>query len=213
MNALVLCDDFWHPAHVPREGLAALGECGFTFDFQEDATEWSAETMNGYPLVILTKSNNITAKDPRPWMSEAIEQAFVSYVQAGNGLLVLHSGAAGYENAATLCKLMGGVFTNHPPQCRVTVSPLAGVAPALTADVEPFNITDEHYHMALDDPQACVFLHTTSEHGQQPGGWTRREGAGRVCMLTPGHNLDVWLMPGFQKLLTNSMRWCTRQTQ
>ena len=211
MKTLVLCDDFWHPARTPREGLAALGECGFTFDFLEDANVWSAEKMNGYPLVILTKSNNITAADPRPWVSEQIEQAFVDYVRAGNGLLVVHSGAAGYEQTPTLRRLMGGVFTHHPPQCEVTVSPVPGVASALTAGVTPFVIKDEHYHMAFEDPQANVFLHTTSEHGQQPGGWTRTEGEGRVCMLTPGHNLEVWTTPAFQLLLTNSMRWCSKQ--
>ena len=90
MKVLVLCDDFWHPARVPREGLAALGDCGFTFDFLENSADWSAEKMNDYPLVIFSKSNNVTAADPRPWMNEATEQAFEQYVHAGGGLLVVH---------------------------------------------------------------------------------------------------------------------------
>jgi type 1 glutamine amidotransferase len=211
MKTMVLCDDFWHPARVPREGLAALGECGFTFDFLENANDWSAEKMQEYPLVIFTKSNNITATDPRPWVSEQVEQAFVDYVRAGNGLFVIHSGAAGYESTPSLRKLMGGVFTHHPPQCEVTVTPVSGASSALIAGVTPFVITDEHYHMAFEDPQANVYVHTTSEHGQQPGGWTRLEGEGRVCMLTPGHNVEVWQTPGFQRLLTNGMRWCIEQ--
>jgi type 1 glutamine amidotransferase len=56
-----------------------------------------------------------------------------------------------------------------------------------------------------------VFLTTTSEHGTQPGGWTRTEGEGRVCVLTPGHNLEVWLQPSFQALLLNTLRWCSRE--
>ena len=52
--------------------------------------------------------------------------------------------------------------------------------------------------MLLDDTEADVFMTATSEHGTQPGGWTRTEGAGRVCMLTPGHNVEVWLHPSYQ---------------
>ena len=62
--------------------------------------------------------------------------------------------------------------------------------------------------MALDDPHADVFVTTRSEHGSQPGAWRRAEGAGRVAMLTPGHNVEVWLHPSFQALLLNALRWC-----
>jgi type 1 glutamine amidotransferase len=64
--------------------------------------------------------------------------------------------------------------------------------------------------MEVDDPQADHFLTTVSEHGSQPGGWTRTEGAGRVCVLCPGHNVEVWLHSAYQVLLGNALRWCGR---
>jgi type 1 glutamine amidotransferase len=207
MRILVLCDDFWHPAKTPRAGLEALGECGFEFDWLENAADWSAERMAEYPLVVLTKSNNVSAADKTPWMTAAVEAAFVDYVRRGHGLLVIHSGSAGYRETTTLRRLMGGVFIQHPPQCLVTVEPQPD-HPLCTGS-SAFTIKDEHYFMELDDPQADVFLSTTSEHGTQPGGWTRLEGDGRVCMLTPGHNVEVWLEPGYQTLILNSLRWCS----
>ena len=60
----------------------------------------------------------------------------------------------------------------------------------------------------FDDPEADLFLTTRSEHGAQPGGWTRLEGDGRVCVLTPGHNVEVWLEPNYQVLIANALRWC-----
>ena len=57
-----------------------------------------------------------------------------------------------------------------------------------------------------------VFLTTSSEHGDQPGGWTRVEGADRVCLMTPGHILEVWLHPSYQALIRNGLRWCGGQT-
>lgn len=63
----------------------------------------------------------------------------------------------------------------------------------------------------LDDAAADVFLETVSEHGTQPGGRTRREGDGRVCVLTPGHNLEVWLHPSYRTLIRNALGWCAGQ--
>jgi len=80
----------------------------------------------------------------------------------------------------------------------------------LTSGSESFTAVDEHYFMELDDEGADVFLTTVSEHGTQPGGWTRTAGAGRVCMLTPGHNVEVWLHPSYQAVVENSLRWCHR---
>jgi type 1 glutamine amidotransferase len=126
-------------------------------------------------------------------------------VHKGNGLLAIHSGTADYDKMPVLRSLLGGVFTHHPEQCPVTVNPHAGHP--LSAGSAPFTLNDEHYFMALDDPQADVFMTTKSEHGEQPGGWRRIAGDGRVAVLTPGHNLEVWLHPSFQTLLLNSLRW------
>jgi type 1 glutamine amidotransferase len=206
MRTLVICDDYWHPARTARAGLGALQDSDFEFDWIEHAGDWSAERMAEYPLVVLTKANNISSADQQPWVTEAVEQAFLEYVRSGNGLLAIHSGTAGYTQAPVLRGLLGGVFVSHPPQCAVTVGPRA--QHPLAAGSAAFTMKDEHYHMALDDAQADLFLTTTSEHGTQPAGWTRREGAGRVCVLTPGHNVEVWLHHDYQALIGNALRWC-----
>ena len=206
MRTLVLCDDYWHPARIPRAGLGALHASGCAFDWIEHAGEWSAERMAEYPLVVLTKANNSSATDQQPWVTAAVEQAFLDYVRNGNGLLAIHSGTAGYTQTPVLRGLLGGVFVSHPPQCQVTVAPRANHP--LTAGSAAFTLKDEHYQMALDDSHADVFLTTASEHGTQPAGWRRREGAGRVAVLTPGHNLEVWLHADFQTLIGNALRWC-----
>ena len=206
MQILVLCDDYWHPARVPREGLSQLTVAGFSFDWIENAHDWSAEQMAKYPLVILTKSNNISSSDQSVWMTEKVQFAFVEYVRRGNGLLAIHSGTAGYQETPVLRNLLGGVFTHHPEQCAVTVE-LQTDHP-LTANSSSFTLKDEHYFMAMDDSQVEVFATTRSEHGEQPACWRRSEGKGHVAVLTPGHNLEVWLHSSYQALLLNTVRWC-----
>lgn len=207
MRALVLCDDYWHPARTPRAGLRPLEDQGWEFDWIEQASDWSAELMDDFSIVVLTKSNNVSATDQSPWVTDSVQRAFRNYVQRGNGLLVIHSGLAGYSDTPVLRGVLGGVFEHHPPQCAVTVEPR--LDHPLTQGCAPFTLTDEHYFVQLADTRADVFLATKSEHGAQPGGWTRSEGAGRVCALTPGHNLDVWLHPSYQTIIHNALRWCS----
>jgi uncharacterized protein len=205
---LVLCDDYWHPARIPREGLGALTGGEFAFDWIEDARSWTAELMRTYPLVILTKSDNVSATDRTGWMTDSVQEAFAEYVHRGNGLLAIHSGTAEYDQRPVLRNLLGGVFAHHPEQCPVTVEPRAGHS--LSAGSSAFTLTDEHYFMAMGNPEVDLFVTTRSEHGEQPGGWRRipAGGTGRVAVLTPGHNLEVWLHPSFQALLLNCLRWC-----
>ena len=209
MKILVLCDDFWHPARIPHEGLGALAGDKFRFDWVENAHDWSPELMAKYPVTILTKSNNVSSTDRTGWMTETVQAAFHDYVRNGNGLLAVHSGTAEYAEKPVLRRLLGGVFSHHSEQCPVIVEPRLGHP--LSMGSATFTLKDEHYFMAFDDPEADVFVTTRSEHGEQPGGWTRIEGNGRVAVLTPGHNLEVWLHPSFQALLLNCLYWCGKQ--
>lgn len=206
MQTLVLCDDFWHPARVPREGLRGLEAEGFSFEWLEDARTWSVERMAAYPLVILTKSNNVSSPDQSGWMTDEVQSAFLEYVRKGNGLLAIHSGTADYQEQNILRRLLGGVFTQHPEQCEVTLQPQP--KHALTTNITSFTIKDEHYFMAMHNSDVDVFLTSHSEHGEQPAGWRRTEGDGRVAVLTPGHNLEVWLHPSYQTLISNTLHWC-----
>ncbi len=205
MRTLVLCDDAAHPAALTRDGLTGLGDCGYEFEWLENPDDWSADGMAAYPLVIFSKANNRSRTESAPWATEEIGAAFVDYVRRGNSILFLHSGTALYTNAPALCNLMGGVFVRHPAQCPVTVEPV--VEHPLTAGSAPFTLKDEHYQMAMNDPNVDLFLHTSSEHGTQPAGWTRQEGKGRVAVMTPGHNLEIWHHPSYQALLRNTLAW------
>ena len=210
MRVLVISNDFWHPGTVVHAGLAPLADQGFEFDWIDDAGEWSAEKLVGYPVVVLSKSNNTSQTDKAPWVTLEVEQAFLDFVARGGGLLVTHSGTV-VRDTMILRPLIGGAFVQHPAQCMVTHEPKVGHP--MTAGVTTFTAQDEHYHMELEPGVTDVFLTTTSEHSTQPGGWTRTEGAGRVCVLTPGHNVEVWLEPSYQVLLANALRWCVGAAQ
>ncbi len=208
MRVLVLLDDAWHPAELVRTGLMRLERFGFEFDWLDTAAHWSAERMAAYPLVILAKADHVSSADETSWMSASVQRSFVRHVESGHGLLVLHSGAAACVNESLLCDLAGARFLGHPAQCAVTVTPHR--PHRLAAGCRSFTVIDEQYAMDFVDDGADVFAASTSEHGRQPAGWTLARGQGRVCVLTPGHNSDVWAHPDYRRLLLNALRWCGR---
>jgi len=87
MRILVFADDHWHPVSTVQAGLAPLEKQGYTLDWVIDASDWSPDTLIDYPVIIFSKSNNVTADDNSPWMSERAQQAFVDYVQNGGGII------------------------------------------------------------------------------------------------------------------------------
>jgi hypothetical protein len=127
--------------------------------------------------------------DKEPWITPEVEEAFLEYVRAGGGLLVVHSGTV-IQELPTMRRLVGGTFTHHPPKCDVTVTP-QGYHP-ITVNVEPFTVFDEHYFMETDDPEAHHFLTTTSESGRgvaAPG--VSNAAAQRVALVCAGIALSL----------------------
>lgn len=205
MRVLVFCDDLYHPAATVRAGLGPLAASGrFVFDWIENAAGWDPTRLPGYPVVLLSKSNVNSATDKRAWLAGPTEDALGAYVRAGGGLVAVHSGTASYRDWPAVRAVLGGVFVSHPPPGPIVVEPVREhrLCAGVTA---PFAIHDEHYQMVIDDPSMDVFLHTRSEHGVQPAGWSRSVGAGRVIVVTPGHFADVWLHSSMQRLLANAL--------
>ena len=202
-RALVLCGDAWHPAETVRRGLAPLD--GFDFEFMEAGANCPPELPPEFPVVVLARVNIISAADHRAWLTPESEPAFQNHLRRGHGLLAIHGGTSRYGALPAMRRAMGGTFLRHPPECAVTLEPSA--SHALARGVNRFTVRDEHYLMAFEGSEADVFLRSRSGHGVQPAGWTRLADGGRVCVLTPGHRLEVWLHPEFQKILSHALRW------
>ena len=223
MRILLICDDFWHPGHVPIEGVAPLKESGFQFDIITDANDFKPELLARYPVVLLSKCDEISPADKRSWKSRAVQDAFIKYVEKGGGLLVIHTGLVAGEHTEALDRLIGSKFTFHPQDCPVTVQPIK--PHPITAGVEMFCEIDEQYRLEFIADDIDIFMASYSppqgeegKYGDEPyhnsqawigaAGYVRKQGNGRVCVLTPGHHLPVWHNPQYQRILENALHWC-----
>jgi len=223
MRILLFCDDEYHPGDIPAEGVKFLGEKGFGIDVVNNTSDFNAEILGDYCVVIMSKADHISQKDLTSWKSDAVQKAFVEYVEKGGGFIVTHSGTVRGANTDVLDKLAGCRFASHPNNSPVMVG---AVKPhPITKDVGIFTETDEHYHLDIlsDDVDILAASYAgaqgdTAKYESEPyfnypahiapSVLVRTQGKGRVAVLTPGHSLEVWLNPEFQKLLYNTVLWC-----
>lgn len=216
MRVGVICGDRWHPADVIMQGLSPFerksqdgppSASNIELDYVLDTIEWSNENLAQYDVVILAKGNSRSATDWEPWLTEDVQKAFVSFVECGGGLLVIHSGTVGYKDEHLFRGLVGGVFDHHPVPCAVTVQTMANdTIPSI--GVRTFEVHDEHYFMEIFDDSLNVFMISESMNGIQPAGWTRQQGKGRVCVLTPGHFAPVWQDADYHSTIAAALNWC-----
>jgi len=219
----MICDDYWHPGQTPSDGIAPLLEHGFDIDIIKDVSGFEFASLSEYQVVILCKSAGIPDKDITCWRTEDVQQAFITYVENGGGLLVIHSGLVAGEKPGAFDQLIGSKFSFHPQECPVTVQ---AIKPhPVTNGVEMFCEVDEQYRLEILADDIDIFLASyspqqgdetqiNSEPYQNSNAWIgaagycRTQGNGRVCVLTPGHHVQVWLNKQFQRLLQNALNWC-----
>ena len=206
MRILLFCNDHYHPGEVPINGMAPLKGKGFAIDVVTDATGFDLQNIFGYNVLIMSKCDNISAIDTASWKSEALQDAIIDFVENGGGLLVTHNGTVCGPNTQKLDNLIGCRFISHPDACLVTVGP---VKPhPITSDVGIFCETDEQYRLEILTNDIDILAASYSDEYISPCAYVRTQGKGRVCVLTPGHELAVWLNSEFQKLLENALNWC-----
>lgn len=226
MRVLLLCDDYWHPGEVPVEGVKPLEEEGFEFDIITDASELRPDKLKDYPVVLLSKSGEMSATNKDSWKTAEVQQAFVDYVESGGGLVAVHNATVPGEITQVMDRLIGSRFTFHPNNCPVTVQP---VKPhPVTKGVGMFKEIDEHYRLEILSEDVDIIMASYSPpQGEEskyeeepyhntpewicPAGYVRTQGKGRICVLTPGHLLPVWQNEHFKRALKNALLWCGRQ--
>jgi type 1 glutamine amidotransferase len=114
------------------------------------------------------------------------------------------------------CERRGGEADNFLPYT-VNVTDLGRQHP-ITAGIEDFELCTEQYWVLHDD---LIDVLATTTHPTRdwhpwhrpvtsPAVWTRRWGAGRIVVSTPGHSLAVLEHPSVRIVIERGMVWASR---
>ena len=241
IDAVLICGGVWHDMDFARlELLKLLGEdpCVRTRvfeDYENVAAIAAADILITYTCDV---TPSLKAQEVlRDWLAKG--GRWYALHGTNSVLRLLDSGPhAGLWDAPRWAPLMmdllGSQFISHPPivPYRVTV---ADPAHPLVAGVEPFDTTDELYHLETHGDlhvlleTECTepgtgFVEAADAPGTQPVFYIKQHGVGAVLYLTLGHcrghydlqpMLDwwptvdrcAWDLPVFYDLLRRGIGW------
>lgn len=227
MRILVLCGDRWHPEASIIEGLGPILKTQGEVDFITDGHQITNEILKKYDLLVITKGDETAPENYNVWKTDENQKAMLDYVESGGGLLVFHAGTVTVAENEIYNNLIGCRFRYHPRDSAVTVAPLK--PHPICEGIEPFTEVDEHYWIDIIKDDVDVILASTApaqgvleKYESEPydncpttvfpSGYTRTQGKGRVCVLTPGHLLPVWQNETYDKIIKNAIKWLKFET-
>ena len=217
--------------HQPVEAtdlfIPHLEASGFAVEVEGSPAAYAdAGRMAGVDLVVQCMTMSTIEPD------EA--SGLVAAVAAGTGLAGWHGGIAdSYRASVDYLQLVGGQFAHHAARCapdersgeqsdnyvrhRVTMTPAAADHP-ITAGIDDFDLETEQYWVFTDDYNDVLATTTTAVREWAPwrrpvtcpAVWTRRWGAGRVFVATPGHRVEVLEQPQVRTIVERGLLWAAR---
>lgn len=193
--------------HPPYRGRSLLKQTlaelpGFRFDEVPDLAQAVQRGLEAYDALVLYYHHRDDA------LSDTELSAFSSYVDAGGGVLAVHSATASYKRTPAYFTVLGGRFVGHGPVEPIAVRP-SHADDDLFGGIDGFTVKDELYLHELQPDIRCRF-ETTYRGEPAPLVWTREPGAGRVCYVCPGHRSASMAHPSVQEILRRGLRWVGR---
>lgn len=143
-------------------------------------------------------------------LTDAQEQALVSFVEGGKGLVALHCASAMFTTAPRYIPLVGGEFKTHGTGT-FSAEIVAPDHPIMRG-LENFSTWDETYVHARHNPvDRTVLMERVDEKGREPYTWVRTQGQGRVFYTAFGHDERTWRNAGFQQLVERATVWAVAE--
>jgi hypothetical protein len=157
-------------------------------------------------------------------ITDAQKARFLSMLDRGVGLVVMHHALVSYQRWPDYERIVGGRYIDTPEKGGdPTATPsgyehdvnfrvrVVGGHP-ITRDVSDFDINDEiyfGYRVAADVTPLATTPHPKSGN---PLIWARTEGQSRVVYVLLGHGPAAYANPNYRRLVANSIRWAARRS-
>lgn len=215
-------DGYRHEA-IPA-GLDALNalakENKWTIYATEDSTIFTSENLNRFDVVVFLQ----TAGDI---LGEAEQKAFSDWVEAGGGLVTIHTGTVTENNWSWFVNAVGAIFVGHPPEQegKLIIENFDHPATSFFSD-SVWVIVDEWYSfdrnpqgdvdvlISIDESSYDVddngwFEGVEQRMGDHPLVWSKTVGKGRVFQTALGHIPEFYQDPLFVQHLQGGIYWAS----
>jgi len=165
-----------------------------------DLNEWLPDRIRRYDLVLIHTTGGE--------LSDAQADGLNAFVEAGGGVVGVHSATDSFRKNEKYLALIGGRFVGHN-HGKFTVEVIDPWHPILVG-IGDFEIEDEDYRHEIH-PDANLHVLARKKGDDRPMAWTRKIGKGRLVYLANGHDETAFKVPAFQRMLINAMYWAARR--
>ncbi len=166
-----------------------------------DLDRWLPERIKNYDLVVIhTTGGKLT---------NAQAEGLAKFVEAGGGVVGVHSASDSFKNSDRYWQLIGGRFSGHG-HGTYKVEFVDEWHP-ITVGLSDFEITDESYQHTYH-PKADLHVIAKKRGDDRNMAWVKSVGRGRLVYLANGHGVPAFKCAAFQKLLVNAMYWAARRS-
>jgi type 1 glutamine amidotransferase len=195
-TAFALIGDRYHNSDYIRVGLGRTiaRDLDVSIDFCDETKMLTAETLDGYKLLIVLRDGMIwpdgypdentnaawvstgrpplvsepavpkTATKSQFWIKPDQGKAVRGFVENGGAALFLHNTTHVGLTDPDFRHVLGAAYTGHPPIRTFKVKVKDAKHP-ITKGVQDFVVTDEQHYMQYDKDQKNVLLETVNENG------------------------------------------------
>lgn len=193
---------------VGAQALKQLGkDHGFHVDHSEDASLFTDKNLKQYQVIVFFSTTGDIFDD-------AQKQAFMRYIQAGNGFVGIHAASDTEYNWPWYGKLIGGYFLSHPQVQHADLHVLDKNHPSTRHLPDVWYRKDEWYDFRNLNPKTKVLM--TIDEGSYVGGkmgeyhpmaWYHVYDGGRVFYTALGHTKESFSEPKFLKHILGGIRY------
>ena len=162
--------------------------------------------VDGYDAIIL---HGPDAKGRTRWLNAARRERIAKRLEAGRGLIVLHSAfTGGPDDWPGFRKLAGGSWfaDDKPAQASLRIAHAGGKHPILDG-VDPFDIRDAIYRAPSPEPTATRLLGCEQLGKADTIAWCIQSGRGRVFCCSLGGSEGAIAHKALARLIANACQW------
>ncbi len=230
-RVIFLVGDYFHNGIAQEHHWRrVLGSTGWRLLFAQDSQFVTPEVLADADLFVMTRYATATQDvnvspgwspdgiieswpSPTDFMTNAQENAIVSNVRRGMGLLSIHCSIWNFDRRKYLDLLGVEKPIMHTKVQPAHIQELNQDHP-ITRGIEPFDIgDDEIFNAEMKEGMYTHLFNTTGEEQKinAIGGWCREESAGRIVSLLPGHTQLPYMTGPYKKIMWRSAHWALRR--
>jgi len=147
-------------------------------------------------------------------LSEAARKGFLDFLAQGKGLFALHCATICFDDWPEYRKILGAWwewdYSGHGPYQEHQMHICDNTHP-ITEGIEDFTLIDELYTNPKTFDSIQPLMTADWEGKTHPMLWVREYGNAPVCYLAPGHGVETFENPTYQKLLQRCGLWVAGQ--